>query len=629
MQMKRILVIDESEVVRETLALILGHEFIVFHRSLGTSPLSLAEPEEQPDLVILGVTASLAAQPATLLNFAARVPFAILFLVDSKSTAKLIGDRTQVGCLTRPFNPYELRDKVARLLAYREALPNTQAPARDEKSQRFDQYLDFPYLSRTAATLARRFAATRLSVLIAGEIGCGQDRVARAMGALRGGAIRRITVNENQVTIDPTLEVASGFLADPNLPGGAMTLLIENVDKLSTVQQSSLLNFLEEKGGFGRCETLATAQGDLLEQVYSGHFLERLYYKLATLKLNLAPLRDRRDEIPVIALWFAQFYAEELDLGKASLSPQANQRLSNYLWFGNLGEMEAVIARTLALAGKAHIDASDLVFDSYGRGTGLDSAHLSAAARVEWPAGDAQAQHRLSNDLGIEKRDQLGEWGNGSARPVDLTVLIHELAHELKNPMVTIKTFAQLLGDRYHDENFRARFQEVVASDIERMDELLEVLIQFSEFSQPQATNVALAERLCSVLAEIGSDCAKRQTAIRWMENGHSREIRTDEDQLAYSLKNVLLGILSQTKIGSEIEIAIDSRGTLVISYAPDAARMTSVTHYLGRPSGLLEENLPLRMLLAKVLVERNGGKMFMEHSRAEKEILRMEFPTA
>ena len=60
---------------------------------------------------------------------------------------------------------------------------------------------------------------------------------------------------------------------------------------------------------------------------------------------------------------------------------------------------------------------------------------------------------------------------NSHSQREDLSVLIHELAHELKNPMVTIKTFAQLLSDRYQDENFRARFQEIVGGDIERMDD--------------------------------------------------------------------------------------------------------------------------------------------------------------
>jgi len=92
--------------------------------------------------------------------------------------------------------------------------------------------------------------------------------------------------------------------------------------------------------------------------------------------------------------------------------------------------------------------------------------------------------------------------------------LIQELAHELKNPMVTIKTFAQLLKDRYHDENFRSRFQDVVSGDIEGMDELLELMIEFAEFSQPRWSKVPPQEKLRSALTEVTNECAKRQMQI-------------------------------------------------------------------------------------------------------------------
>ena len=85
----------------------------------------------------------------------------------------------------------------------------------------------------------------------------------------------------------------------------------------------------------------------------------------------------------------------------------------------------------------------------------------------------------------------------------DLSVVIHELAHEFKNPMVTIKTFAQLLEERYQDENFRSRFQDVVGSDIERMDGLLEMMLEFADFARPRLSKVVLADKLRAVLTDI------------------------------------------------------------------------------------------------------------------------------
>src|SRR4029077_11295119 len=144
----------------------------------------------------------------------------------------------------------------------------------------------------------------------------------------------------------------------------SVTLIVENVDRLSLSGQAELLDFLEnEESKFGTCRLLTTARDDMLEKVYQGELLESLYYKLATLKLTLRPLRERREDVPAIASWFGEFYANHLGLGDVTLSAGANERLSNYIWFGNLNEMETVIARTMALQRKNWIEAVDLIFD--------------------------------------------------------------------------------------------------------------------------------------------------------------------------------------------------------------------------------------------------------------------------
>ena len=120
--MERILVIDESEVIRETLALILGREFVVVKRPHGAATFSFAESDAEVDLLILGVSPAIGIESSSLVRFASRVPFAVLFLVDSRSTAKAIEERDKVGCLAKPFNPFELKEKVGRLLARRNVL---------------------------------------------------------------------------------------------------------------------------------------------------------------------------------------------------------------------------------------------------------------------------------------------------------------------------------------------------------------------------------------------------------------------------------------------------------------------------------------------------------------------------
>ena len=161
MQTKRILVIEESEVVRETLALILGREFVVAKRPFGKGALSFAETDRDVDLLILGVTPSIGREPSNLLRFADKAPFAVLFLVDSKSAARAIEDRESVGCLAKPFSPYELKEKVGQLLARRTILSKALSDSSVETQGEFTRYLEFPYLTRGALTLVHRFASHR------------------------------------------------------------------------------------------------------------------------------------------------------------------------------------------------------------------------------------------------------------------------------------------------------------------------------------------------------------------------------------------------------------------------------------------------------------------------------------
>ena len=610
------------------MALILGREFVVAKRALGTQGLPLTDTHEDCDLLILGVSPQYGLEAASIVRVAAQLPFAVLLLVDSKSTARAIEDTARVGCLTKPFNPYELHEKVGQLLARRLIYPTTDVVAQAREPRNFSRYLEFPYLSRSAATIVRRFATARLPLLIYGEIGCGQDRIAAGIHALQSVSRRRVSINAAEISAEYLTQKGLELSECQALKAAPATLIIENLDKSAASGQSLLLHFLddaEEKSVHVRC--LATATADLLEKVYRGDFLEALYFRLATLTLKLLPLRQRSEDIPIVADWFARNYGGVIGVTDPVFSPEAKDRLRNYLWFGNLSELETVIARTLALHRKSYIEAIDLLFDFSADTQESDLRDLTefvpASVRSDIVPGEPQFQVYGS------ARSANGS-ANGHAKSVDLNVVIHELAHELKNPMVTIKTFAQLLGDRYQDENFRSRFQEVVGEDIERMDDLLEVMIEFADFGQPRRSNVVLQEKLREALKEIHNESDKRQLRFEWKGNGVAHEVKIDESQLLYVLKNVLLATLSEARMGSEIEIDITQRGAVSIAYLREGARVASITHYLNGISSRPNESiLPLRILLAKQLVERNGGQFLMDQSDNERDIVRMEFPVA
>jgi DNA-binding NtrC family response regulator len=625
--MKRILVVDESEVIRETLALILGRDFSVMKKFLGTSGFSLADTSADVDLLIIGVSPALRSEAGKLLKFAAQVSCAVLFLVESRSAVKLIEEQETVGCLAKPFNPYELKQKVGMLLGRTAVVPSVRPTRAIPSNPAHSRYLRYPFLDRTAAALVQRFAGTHLPILVSGEIGCGQERVVRGICAIAGADVTCSFVNAAEVN-DEVLASKMAQLSWRSEKTGRI-FVAEEIEKLSVSAQSKLLNFIEELEATSvECRFLATSKIDLLEQVYQGEFLERLYYRIATLSLKLRPLRERRNDIPTIAAWFAQYFGPLLQLSQVTFSPEARDRLANYLWFGNLSEMETVIARTLAVRRKTIIEAQDLVFDFFGSSEAQELADVEEFSSPEEKRNNLKVVSSWTGgkEVPASRVDQPG----CSERASELKVLIHELAHEMKNPMVTIKTFAQLLDDRYEDEDFRARFRDVVSGDIERMDDLLEMMIEFADFGQPRVDRTSLDERLRGAVDELGEECGKRRAAIRLQTSTIGTAILADENQLDYILKNVLSTVVSQARVGSEIGVEIQQTGTVVISYRREGPRMASITQYLGSLSEAAGASiLPLRILLAKQLVERNGGEIAVDSTEAEKEIVTMEFPIA
>jgi len=614
--MKRILLIDLSQAVRETVALLLAGDYEVIRCDCAPESFLSTDGAAGVDLVIAG--AGQVAWTAELARLAARGKFGVLFLAESNAGAESLSRGERLGCLVTPFTPYDLKAAVERLLNRTSvSAPAPAAPA---------SYLEFPFVSRPTAHLARRFTPISLPVLIWGEPGCGQDRVART---LLGGAANikaALPLNGVDVCADYLKEKRSELTAARRASGARPAILIEGLERLSLSGQSMLVNFLDEvEGSHGRL--LATANADLLERVYRGDFLDRLYYKVATLTLPLAPLRERRADIPALARWFAAAHAAGLGLDKIRFTTAAVDRLCDYLWFGNINEIDVVIARTLAIHGKARIDAADLVFDVAALSDAAGSSE--SGATVESTSNGAEKTTVPQSSL-IVIADSLEagvSQGVAGGAP-GLRLLVHELAHELKNPMVTIKTFAQLLAERYDDASFRARFQDVVDGDIERMDELLKVMTEFAGFDQPRKNSVALKEYLHSTLEAIHDDCAKRQVRVGWKGNGQGVKIMADAAQLEYALKNTMLAVLSQTQMGSEIELALGKRGSLTISYLREGERIRSLANYLSDASAAETENIiPLRIMLAREIVERSGGRFGMDQTEGDREVVTMEFP--
>jgi len=617
--MKKILVVDESQAVRETIHLLLGSDFAVAQKS-SLEDLDLGE--SATDLLIVGVS-SVDAKPEELSEMARDAACPVLFLVSSPYVASQAPKRDGVDYLVKPFNPYGLREKV-------DALLSSRRPAEREASAvlapRALRYLEPPFATEEVARLARKFAETPFPILISAEPGCGQETVARAVHALANLSGAWLSVHAAEAA-----ELPARLAVLPQGQGGTPpTVYIRDVDAMELAAQSALLDFLLAEETHGReLRLIANARGDLLEKVYRGEFLDALYYRLATLTVKLPPLRDRPADIPLIAERLAEECSRRLGVKKPRFSAAALERLKNYLWFGNLDEMESVIARTLTVHAKELIDAPDLVLGGERPAQTPERATRAAAAA---PAETAKPQPAAAAPVhaappATDKPREVSVLNNGHLQ--ELKILIGELAHELKNPMVTVKTFSQLLGDRFDDPAFRVRFQQTVNGDIQRMDDLLESLIAFSHFGRPEKEKVVVYEQLRRVEEELLSELIKRETVLQWGERSEKAATFVDKAQFLFAFKNILAAVVGQVKAKSEIQVDIDERGGVSIRYTRETPGVGALAEYVGAGAPAQgEEALPLRVLLANILLERNGGGVTVKHSEGEKSLVSAQLPT-
>jgi len=284
--------------------------------------------------------------------------------------------------------------------------------------------------------------------------------------------------------------------------------------------QAEVLRLVDECGADGSTRRLIVGtETDLCELAAAGRFLPELAYVASALPIELAPLRDRPDDVPALVETITQDLRARLRLEAVTYRPAALERLRHYLWFGNVAELEAVLTRTLTLHRPSVVEAEQLVF--------LPEAAAEAVAE----------RTTATPAVGPPTVAPLGS--TGALVGLDLEVVLGELAHELRNPMVTIKTVAQHLDGVLADPEARARFSVLMAEAVGRMDGLLETLLDFARFRAPLAQSVDVEKVLDRVLAEHAEDLGRRH--VRVERNGSGIGIvRADEAQVSFALRSLL-----------------------------------------------------------------------------------------
>lgn len=432
-----LLVAEDDADMRKLLAGIAGEEgFDVLAAADGGQALDLLE-SATPDVLLTDLR--LPPPDGLELLRAARVldPRMPVVLITGYAT---VDDAVQgfknglYDLITKPFNITHLRAQIRRLhdhLSHRDRI--TARLSQREKP------CDEPVLASRAAKqvekLAREIAPLDIPVLIQGETGTGKGVLARRihdLGPRQGKSYFAL----NCAAIAPTLVESELFGYEKGAFSGASTrkrglleladggtLLLDEINSTSPETQVRLLQFIQERrfvrvGGERQVSVdvrlIAATNEDLQLLVQKGEFRQDLYFRLNVFPIMLAPLRERREDIPLLAERFLAHYAQEYARPARSLSPGAMDALTHYPWPGNIRELENIIQRALVLAPGGSINTGHLPAElasrpvRSGEGTRVPQGTTTLAELEDWwidrtlsacQGNKAEAARRLGIDV--------------------------------------------------------------------------------------------------------------------------------------------------------------------------------------------------------------------------------------
>lgn len=233
--------------------------------------------------------------------------------------------------------------------------------------------------------LVRKVAATDVNVLITGENGTGKELVAREIHNLskRTGELM-VSVDMGSITeslFESELfgHVKGAFTDAREDRKGRFeqahrgTLFLDEIGNLSLQSQSKLLSVLQNRYvvrvGSNKqipvdIRLICATNCDLMQMVHEGRFREDLLYRINTILIEVPPLRDRVDDIPILANYFLKVDCERYGKNGMKLTTHAMEKLATYEWPGNVRELQHSIEKALILSDSAYLKPSDFVFSS-------------------------------------------------------------------------------------------------------------------------------------------------------------------------------------------------------------------------------------------------------------------------
>ena len=399
---KHLLIVDDEHALREAIAERLAdHGFLVEQAASGEQALQrLADFAFDiliTDLRLPGIDGAKVIDAAL-----ERYPEIIAIVITGYGTVKDAVEAIKQGAadfITKPFQ-FDALLHVLRSALEQRRLKSENAYLRSQLEDRYriDGLVGHSRVMRDLFQLLETVAATSSTVLITGETGTGKELAARALHhnsprrANRFVAINCSAIPETLLEAELFGHVRGAFTGAVGTRQGRLeqahkgTLFLDEIGTMSPALQAKLLRVIQERE-FERVgdshtikidvRVIAATHSDLTKMVADGSFREDLFYRLNVIPVQLPPLRDRREDIPLLVQHFLQKLAGEAGRGTVTISQDALRRLMAHQWPGNIRQLENACERALAFSqGRPQIDVHDLTPDIQNQAAPVDSSDV-------------------------------------------------------------------------------------------------------------------------------------------------------------------------------------------------------------------------------------------------------------
>lgn len=376
----RILVVDDEESIREFLEIMLKKEgYEVTTAEDGAKAIELMK-KKSFEMIVSDLQMPQVTGIELLKHVRENYPEVLFMMITAFGTTETAIEAMKMGAydyLTKPFKIDEVRINIANALKSRNLEVENRVLKKElNKEYSYQNIIGNSDVMHRIFELVKRVSSAPTNILITGESGTGKEVVAKAIhynspikdkpfvtincGAIPESLMESEMFGHKKGSFTGAVTDKAGLFEVAD--GG--TLFLDEVGELPLSIQVKLLRSLQERiiRRVGSVEDIkvevriiAATNRDLEQMVAQGTFRQDLYYRLNVINITMPPLRDRRDDIPLLATHFLKKYNERLGKNIGAISDEVMEILKRYDYPGNVRELENIIERTVALEGGSTI----------------------------------------------------------------------------------------------------------------------------------------------------------------------------------------------------------------------------------------------------------------------------------